>query len=199
MHWLFSVLTCWTHVGASALQVLKCLNVWSPQGTMRAFVRLFSRQKKVKTCLCGCRLVPSVDLKDLTLEVTRTDVDKEVYVCRLGKEIAEEQSSQYKHRTRLRQDSITGTFTLTISSVNTSDSGTYQWYSPQHEAMCRFNLTVCVATLWRGPGPGLGSTSSEQVSVKTLFFFLTGKCTERVRGRRRPDAVLRSTRSVLAP
>lgn len=89
-----------------------------------------------------CRLVPSVDLKDLTLEVTRTDVDKEVYVCRLGKEIAEEQSSQYKHRTRLRQDSITGTFTLTISSVNTSDSGTYQWYSPQHEAMCRFNLTV---------------------------------------------------------
>lgn len=60
------------------------------------------------------------------------------------------------------------------------------------ELYCHINdvssCQVCVATLWRGPGPGLGSTSSEQVSVKTLFFFLTGKCTERVRGRRRPDA-----------
>lgn len=90
-----------------------------------------------------CRLVPSLDLVDHTIDWQREDVGDVVHVYRHKRDDPDSQAEHYRGRTTVdREDLRRGLLTLLISPVRLSDSGPYSCFVPALHTRCSINLIV---------------------------------------------------------
>ncbi|XP_053274155.1 myelin-oligodendrocyte glycoprotein-like [Pleuronectes platessa] len=88
-----------------------------------------------------CGLVPSVNLMNYTVEVTRTDLSQFVLLYRDRRVLLDVHMEQYRHRTTLDlRGLIRGNITVQISSVKMSDRGDYTCLIPRLKARCIITL-----------------------------------------------------------
>ncbi|CAI5661038.1 unnamed protein product [Oreochromis niloticus] len=91
-----------------------------------------------------CHLEPAVDVVDLTVDWSRTDLKpRSVYVRREGVELLTEQNPLYTGRTSLSVNKLKcGDVSLKLSKVKLSDAGTYKCLVPKFNAETVVTLAV---------------------------------------------------------
>ncbi|XP_039458465.1 butyrophilin subfamily 3 member A2-like isoform X2 [Oreochromis aureus] len=91
-----------------------------------------------------CHLEPAVDVVDLTVDWSRTDLKpRSVYVRREGVELLTEQNPLYTGRTSLSVNKLQcGDVSLKLSTVKLSDAGTYKCLVPKFNAETVVMLAV---------------------------------------------------------
>ncbi|CAI5661041.1 unnamed protein product [Oreochromis niloticus] len=91
-----------------------------------------------------CHLEPAVDVVDLTVDWSRTDLKpRSVYVRREGVELLTEQNPLYTGRTSLSVNKLQcGDVSLKLSTVQLSDAGTYKCLVPKFNAETLVTLAV---------------------------------------------------------
>uniref|UniRef100_A0A3Q3XA41 Ig-like domain-containing protein n=1 Tax=Mola mola TaxID=94237 RepID=A0A3Q3XA41_MOLML len=99
-----------------------------------------------------CRLDPHIDLLDFTVDWRRVDLNQDVHVYRHKRDDPAPQVESYRGRTSLDHEELRrGFLTLSISSLQLSDSGPYTCYVPKLNARCTIELSVASQTLLRHP------------------------------------------------
>lgn len=90
-----------------------------------------------------CRLDPHIDLLDFTVDWRRVDLNQDVHVYRHKRDDPAPQVESYRGRTSLDHEELRrGFLTLSISSLQLSDSGPYTCYVPKLNARCTIELSV---------------------------------------------------------
>lgn len=91
-----------------------------------------------------CKLEPPVDAVQMTVEWGRPDLNPRfVYVWHNGQELLTDQNKAYKGRVSLSINKLQqGDFSLTLSKVKISDSGTYRCYVPKQSKEQFVDLVV---------------------------------------------------------
>ncbi|XP_034535165.1 butyrophilin subfamily 3 member A2-like isoform X2 [Notolabrus celidotus] len=91
-----------------------------------------------------CHLQPSISASSQTVVWTKPGLNpKYIHIHKNGKQVQEYQNPSYKHRTRLFMDELRdGNVSLKISSLQTSDAGTYLCILEQNQMEASVQLEV---------------------------------------------------------